>query len=79
MSLNLNAVDTPLQIEVNGEPRTLPSEATVRDVLTRLGIDPEADGIAVARNLRIVRRDAWAQTTLEPGDRLEVVTATQGG
>ena len=77
--MTVNTVDATLRIEVNGESRSVASDAMVHDVLVEMGIDPLSDGIAVARNLRIVRRDAWAQTALREGDRLEVVTATQGG
>jgi sulfur carrier protein len=37
------------------------------------------DGIAVARNGEVIRRTDWAATTLEDGDRVEIVTARQGG
>ncbi|MET9269393.1 sulfur carrier protein ThiS [Kribbella sp. NPDC003557] len=36
-------------------------------------------GIAVAVNQNVLTRAEWAQTTLAPGDRVEIVSATQGG
>ncbi|MEE7456950.1 thiamine biosynthesis protein ThiS [Methylorubrum populi] len=38
-----------------------------------------AEGIAIALNGRVVRRNAWAETTLNEGDRIEIVRAMQGG
>lgn len=48
-------------------------EALVQDVSDR------ASGIAVARNGEVVPRSQWPTTTLSDGDRVDVVTAVQGG
>lgn len=69
-----------MDIVINGEPRSLASGATVADVLRALDVDPaSARGIAVAVNDEVVRRQAWAETRLQPADRVEIVTARQGG
>ena len=39
----------------------------------------ERRGIAVALNGEVVPRSAWDVTDLRPGDRVEVLTAAQGG
>jgi sulfur carrier protein len=49
------------------------------ELLAQQGIGPERAGIAVARNGEVVRRADWASTTVSAGDRIEVVTARQGG
>lgn len=36
-------------------------------------------GIAVAVNGAVVARSAWSQTVLLDGDRIDIVTAVQGG
>lgn len=42
--------------------------------------DPSAPvGVAAAVNDRVVPRSAWATTELCAGDRVEIVTAVQGG
>jgi sulfur carrier protein len=41
--------------------------------------DAEWRGIAVALNGEVVPRSAWEVTGLRPGDRVEVLTAAQGG
>lgn len=69
-----------MDIVINGEPRSLAPGATVADVLRALDVDPaSARGIAVAVNDEVVRRQAWAETRLQPADRVEIVTARQGG
>jgi sulfur carrier protein len=40
---------------------------------------PDGRGIAVAVNGEVVPRTAWAGTPLRDGDRVEVLSATQGG
>ncbi|MDQ7040250.1 MAG: sulfur carrier protein ThiS [Rhodothermus sp.] len=67
-------------IVLNGEPYEVPVGTTVAALLRHLAIDPEgARGIAVAVNEEVVRRSQWAAVQLQPGDRVEVVTARQGG
>jgi sulfur carrier protein len=64
-------------VRVNGADEDLAGGATVADVVARWC--PSPDGIAVARNGDVVPRSAWSATTVEPGDRLEIVTAAAGG
>jgi sulfur carrier protein len=65
------------QISVNGEPRPLAAGTTVRDVVISLTRRPE--GCAVAVNDTVVPRSDWPARTVEPGDRIEVLTAVHGG
>lgn len=66
-------------VVVNGAERRLEAGMTVAGIVTRLGRDPEARGIAVAINGEVVPRSRWTQRALQDGDRIEVLTATQGG
>jgi len=36
-------------------------------------------GIAVALNNRVVPREKWLETTLQDGDTILIISATQGG
>jgi sulfur carrier protein len=65
------------EILVNGERRSLGSSATVRDVVATLSVDPA--GCAVAVNDAVVPRGDWPTRRLSPGDRVEILTAVQGG
>ena len=64
-------------LEVNGKQVELDPGATVETVLEQLEVG--AAGVAVALNGEVVPRSAWADTPLGPDDRVEVLTAAQGG
>ena len=64
---------------VNGAPAALPSPATVAALVAEMTGTPGAGGVAVALNGEVVPRSAWDSTDLRPGDRVEVLTAAQGG
>ena len=64
-------------IVVNGDPRPLPSPATVSALLGEMGLTGRR--IAVERNGEIVPRSRHQTETLAPDDRLEIVVAVGGG
>jgi sulfur carrier protein len=66
-------------IYVNGMATDTGRNPTIRDVLLRLGIDPERAGIAVAVDAEVARRGEWPLRIVPDGARVEIVTATQGG
>jgi thiamine biosynthesis protein ThiS len=62
---------------VNGEPHDVPPGTTVAGLLVQLKMQPRL--VAVERNRDLVPRGQHADCTLEPGDRLEIVTLVGGG
>jgi sulfur carrier protein len=64
-------------IRVNGAQRASRNDETVAAVVASLAADPT--GCAVALNDEVVPRAQWATRLLADGDRLEVLTAVQGG
>jgi len=66
-----------MKIIVNGQPVELADGATAAAAVQSLTSAPS--GIAVAVNGQVVRRSAWDSTPLADGDRVEVLTAVQGG
>ena len=68
-----------MKVVVNGQPMNASPRTTVRDVLIRLGRDPSGRGIAVSVNGEVVRRKEWDQRLLTDDDRVEVLSAVQGG
>lgn len=68
-----------VNVIVNGDTRQVDNGITVRDLLHQLGIDPDARGIAVARNGDVVIRSQWSEQQLSDADSLEVLHAVQGG
>jgi sulfur carrier protein len=65
------------EISVNGQPRGYVGGTTVTDVVLSLTGDPH--GCAVAVNDAVVPRSDWDRRLIDPGDRVEVLTAAQGG
>jgi sulfur carrier protein len=66
-------------IVVNGENVDLRSGETVAGVLDRLGLPPDARGVAVAVDGEVVPRAGWETFALAQDARVEVLTAMQGG
>lgn len=68
-----------MTVTVNGEPRPVPDGLSVEALLRHVGRDPAVPGVAVAVGDRVVRRADWPTTLVADGDRVEVITAAQGG
>lgn len=66
-----------MQIEVNGESRSV-AEGTTVEMLLR-SMEFRLPHVAVEVNLEVVPRAQHAATVLQDGDRLEVVTLVGGG
>lgn len=68
---------------VNGEPYPLDGPLPIADLVARLlpglVVDGAPRGVAIALGDAVVPRSAWGTTNVRPGDRVEVVTAVQGG
>ena len=65
-------------IVLNGEPAARDG-ATIAELLADLGVEHAARGVAVAVNGEIVPRAAWPARRVGDGDRVEALTAMQGG
>jgi len=68
---------TGTTIVLNGEPSEVAPGTTVAGLVASL--TGAAAGVAVAVNGAVVPRGAWPQVRLGAGDRVEVLTAVQGG
>ncbi|MBW4617069.1 MAG: thiamine biosynthesis protein ThiS [Desmonostoc vinosum HA7617-LM4] len=66
-----------IMLQVNGETQSCASQTLLPDLLQQLGFNPRL--VAVEYNGEILHRQFWQQTTIQPGDRLEVVTIVGGG
>ena len=69
-----------MKLRINGRDREFseldrnPALASLVDLL-----EMQADRIAIERNGEIVPRATWADVTLEPEDKLEIVQFVGGG
>jgi sulfur carrier protein len=68
-----------MTIELNGNQVELPDGARVDDAISQAGADSARRGVAVAVDGEVVPRSEWDDTELQPGQRVEVVGAIQGG
>ena len=66
-----------MQMQVNGEQRTVPSGLTVAGLLKELDIRP--DRVAVELNLTILDRSEFDRRSLQEGDRIEIISFIGGG
>ena len=82
-NLPLNRRDPPdlepslINIYLNGELREVPENLTLAALLDWLKLP--TDRVAVERNREIASRSTWAETSIQPNDRLEVVHFVGGG
>ncbi|MFF5702737.1 sulfur carrier protein ThiS [Streptomyces sp. NPDC012794] len=66
-----------MTISVNGEPREVAAGTTLDAVVATLTTAPS--GVAAALNETVVPRGQWRATRVDEGDRIEILTAVQGG
>lgn len=66
-----------MTIRLNGEPHELAEPITIAALLATLGIDPRV--VAVEHNLRIIKRERYAETLVAAGDEVEIVNFVGGG
>ncbi|MFE9337484.1 sulfur carrier protein ThiS [Streptomyces sp. NPDC007063] len=64
-------------VSVNGEPRRVAAGLTLDRLVADVTAAPS--GVAAALNEDVVPRGRWADTPLGEGDRVEILTAVQGG
>lgn len=66
-----------VQIELNGEARSVARGHSLHDLIESLQLTGQA--LAVAVNRQVVSRQLWPQRELQPDDRVEIVRAIGGG
>ncbi len=66
-----------MEIQVNGEPRRVPEDATVAWLIAHLKLQPKF--VAVERNRELIPRAEHADCKLRTGDEIEIVTLVGGG
>jgi sulfur carrier protein len=66
-----------ITLQVNGKTVVCPVNKTLPELLEQMGLNPRL--IAVEYNGEILHRQYWQKTTVQAGDRLEIVTIVGGG
>jgi sulfur carrier protein len=68
-----------MNVYINGKETKLEDGSTLEHLLETINIDKDKKGIAVAVNDTVKPRGAWPDTIIQPGDRVEIIRAVQGG
>ena len=66
-----------MRLLINGQEKEFPALATVAALIDHLGT--KSDRVAVELNRDIIPRAKWDSTSLNDGDRLEIVHFVGGG
>ena len=66
-----------IQIQINGEARTIPSGQSLADLVTNLGLPPQT--ALVEHNGEALLRSEWTERQVADGDRLEILRVVAGG
>lgn len=66
-----------IKLTINGEPHSAPAALPLQALLDSLDDLPKAFAIAV--NAAFVPRSAYADTTIDEGDQVELLVPMQGG
>ncbi len=72
----LNATNK-INIQINGETQACDMAIPLPELLVQLQLNPRL--IAIEYNGEILHRQYWDSTTMQSGDRLEIVTIVGGG
>jgi thiamine biosynthesis protein ThiS len=66
-----------MRLFINGDEKSFADSLSLAELIEQLGM--KGDRVAVELNREIVSRSQWPETTLEDGDRLEIVHFVGGG
>ncbi len=66
-----------VRIQLNGEPRELAGPLSIAALLDELGIDSRL--VAVEHNRIVVKRQRYAETLIQEGAEIEIVSFVGGG
>jgi sulfur carrier protein len=66
-----------ITLQVNGESHACRTGILLPELLTEMGLNPRL--VAVEYNGEILHRQYWSETSMQSGDRLEIVTIVGGG
>jgi len=66
-----------IKIKINGIEKEIPKNSTIKDLLSSLGVLEKT--MAVAVNMKIVKKDKWNSYILKEGDKVEALNFVGGG
>ena len=66
-----------IKIKINGIEKEIPKNTTIKELLSSLGVLEKT--MAVAVNMKIVKKDEWDKFKLNEGDKVEALNFVGGG
>ena len=66
-----------INIKINGIEKEIPKNTTIKDLLFSLGVLDKT--MAVAVNMKIIKKDEWDKFVLNEGDKVEALNFVGGG
>ncbi len=66
-----------IKVKINGIEKEIPQNTTIKDLLSYLGVLDKT--MAVAVNMKIVKKDNWDNFILNDGDKIEALNFVGGG
>jgi sulfur carrier protein len=75
--MSIDVAQRLIRISVNGEPKDVPSNLSIADLLTYLELPLER--LAVELNKNIVRKRDWHSAQVSSGAQIEIVEFVGGG
>ncbi len=66
-----------MKIKINGIEKEIPENTTISELLSSLNILDKT--MAVAVNMKIVKKDNWKNYKLQDGDKIEALNFVGGG
>lgn len=67
-----------MEIIVNQETYAVSDNCSLEHLFDFI-LQPQTQGIAIAVNQEIISRNDWKVYQLQPGDKITIIKATQGG
>jgi len=66
-----------IKIKINGIEKEIPQNTTIKDLLSSLNVLDKT--MAVAVNMKIVKKDDWDKFVLRENDKVEALNFVGGG
>ena len=66
-----------MKIKINGIEKEIKENTTIKELLSSLGVLDKT--MAVAVNMKIIKKDEWDKYTLKEGDKVEALNFVGGG
>jgi len=66
-----------ITIKINGIEKKIPKNTTIKDLLSSLEVLDKT--MAVAVNMKIIKKDKWDKYTLNERDKIEALNFVGGG